>query len=684
MIGIVLETDAPAPRGGAAREILAAPTTSPPCPRACWPRRGGWRSTTARRSGSPSSACCPPGCGANRRSWRCAARAGGRRRCCGPGAGRWLEERGGEAAVRSLARALKRPVWDVVHRLASVGAVSCGSSRRTPRRRDRHRARGGPPAESRPPCSSAHRCSAARAAARSTRRSSRWGQRPVATSWSSSGFGEAVIRGLVSQGLAKVEDRSGCAIPSPNPPARRRPDAHAGADRGGRGDRGARGRRGALLFGVTGSGKTLVYLGGGARGARAGRGGDRAGAGDRAHAADGEPVPRRLRRPGRGAAQRALGRRAADAWRLLRRGERRVAVGARSAVFAPVRDLGRDRRGRGARGELQAGRERRATTPARSPRCARSWRARRWCSGSATPSLETLARRRRAAQLLALPERIGGRPLPPVEVVDLRARRGSTSTGPVAWSEALDAAIAATLRARRAGTPAAQSARLRRVRPVPRLRRVWQCPELQHLAHRAPRAAGAPLPLLRHEEPLPFTCRVCANPVQQMRGVGTQQVERLLAERFPRRGSPAWTSTPPAPSGRTSGFLERVERGEVDILIGTQMIAKGLDFPNVTLVGVVDADTGLYLPDFRARRSGPSSSGPGGGAGAAGAQGRGGVGKPPTQHAGGGGKWKGVLGRGGNGTFDLSSGLMVNLVVSGGGGRTRKTSGGGMVAARAR
>ena len=85
-----------------------------------------------------------------------------------------------------------------------------------------------------------------------------------------------------------------------------------------------------------------------------------------------------------------------------------------------------------------------------------------------------------------------------------------------------------------------------------------------------------------------------------MRGVGTQQLEQVLAERYPEARVARMDLDTTSTKWSHQRILGAVERGEVDLLIGTQMIAKGLDFPNVTLVGVVDADTGLYLPDFRA------------------------------------------------------------------------------------
>jgi primosomal protein N' (replication factor Y) len=85
-----------------------------------------------------------------------------------------------------------------------------------------------------------------------------------------------------------------------------------------------------------------------------------------------------------------------------------------------------------------------------------------------------------------------------------------------------------------------------------------------------------------------------------MRGVGTETLERWLAERFPRARLARMDADTTSTKWSHRHLLDAFSRHELDILFGTQMIAKGLDFPNVTLVGVVDADTGLHLPDFRA------------------------------------------------------------------------------------
>jgi primosomal protein N' (replication factor Y) len=99
---------------------------------------------------------------------------------------------------------------------------------------------------------------------------------------------------------------------------------------------------------------------------------------------------------------------------------------------------------------------------------------------------------------------------------------------------------------------------------------------------------------------MPLTCRKCANPVHAMRGVGTQQLEQIVAERYPAARIARMDLDTTSTKWAHQRILGTVERREIDILIGTQMIAKGLDFPDVTLVGVVEADTGLHLPDFRA------------------------------------------------------------------------------------
>ncbi len=276
-----------------------------------------------------------------------------------------------------------------------------------------------------------------------------------------------------------------------------------------------------------------------------------------------------------------------------------MAVGARSAVFAPVQDLG----------IIVVDEEHEASykngeTPRYLTRDVAAVRARiegaSLVLGSATPSLETMARTADRLRLLRLPERIGARPMPPVEIVDLRVAPKVAGTGSVAWSAALDAAIVETARRGRSrrcscSTAAGYAAFLQ----CPDCGEVWQCPRctISLTVHRAPPRFAATTAATRRRcrspaGPAPIPCSRCAAsaPSSWSRCWPSATPSARVARMDLDTTSTKWSH---------QRILGAVERGEVDLLIGTQMIAKGLDFPNVTLVGVVDADTGLYLPDFR-------------------------------------------------------------------------------------
>ncbi len=128
---------------------------------------------------------------------------------------------------------------------------------------------------------------------------------------------------------------------------------------------------------------------------------------------------------------------------------------------------------------------------------------------------------------------------------------------------------------------------------------VAECPHcsISLTYHRVPE--GLVCHYCQHHEPALDKCPQCNSDAVKRRGMGTQQVERLVAERFPTARLARMDVDTTGAKWSHATILDRVSRGEVDILLGTQMIAKGLDFPNVTLVGVIDADTGLNLPDFR-------------------------------------------------------------------------------------
>jgi primosomal protein N' (replication factor Y) len=512
----------------------------------------------------------------------------------------WLQRRGGEASVPAMARALKRSVWEVIERLSRIDAVALRVN---------------------PPDTEAARLTERTLSLTGERptlieRDTLFKRRPkqrqlyetLETLGGSAsvrhlseqlGFGDGVLRALVRQGLAQIGQielvRDPFAgSPITLPPTHLTPAQTAALsaitvlEPGG----------GALLLGVTGSGKTLVYLEAVRRALAAGQGaivlvpeiGLTPQTVSRFRGAFGDEIA--VLHSGLSDGERA------DAWRLLRRGERRVAVGARSAVFAPVANLGLI-----VIDEEHEASYKNGETPRYHTREVAAVRARlegaRLVLGSATPSLETMVRAESKLELLRLPERIGSRPLPPVEIVDLRVTPKVAGTGAVAWSVALDSAIVATLARREQALLLLNRRGYAAFLQCPDCGEVWQCPRcsISLTVHQSP-------PALRchycgHEEPLPFTCRVCANPVQQMRGVGTQQLERMLADRYPDARVARMDLDTTSTKWSHQRILASVEKGDVDLLIGTQMIAKGLDFPNVTLVGVVDADTGLYLPDFR-------------------------------------------------------------------------------------
>ena len=302
-----------------------------------------------------------------------------------------------------------------------------------------------------------------------------------------------------------------------------------------------------------------------------------------------------------------------DEWLALREGRKQIAVGARSAVFAPLANLGAIVVDEEHEGSTTSRARRRATTRARSPSCARANEGAVVVLGSATPSLESWVNTTGGKYtLLALPERVGAASLPKVEVIDRReagaAKRDAGSGGRDAadWlrmvvSDELEAAIGDRLAKkeqtilllnRRGYAAFVQCGAVRRRRDVS---------QLFDQSHVSPVARAAGLPLLPAHRgaahAVPALPRPDDAPARARHAAGRAAARRPLSRR---RGSRAWTSTRRAASGRTPRFSTASAAGEVDILLGTQMIAKGLDFPNVTLVGVVDADVGINLPDFRA------------------------------------------------------------------------------------
>jgi primosomal protein N' (replication factor Y) len=192
-------------------------------------------------------------------------------------------------------------------------------------------------------------------------------------------------------------------------------------------------------------------------------------------------------------------------------------------------------------------------------------------------------------------------------VIDLREerRRRETASAPsTSWSSILSEPLVEAVRSRLArGEQTILLLNRRGYATFVQCRecgQVWHCPEcnVSLTYHRG--RARLTCHYCFHEEPAPKRCTDCGSTDLTFRGVGTEQVERAVAEAFPAARLARMDVDTTSGKWAHHEILGRVERGEVDILLGTQMIAKGLDFPNVTLVGVINADTGINLPDFRA------------------------------------------------------------------------------------
>ena len=297
-----------------------------------------------------------------------------------------------------------------------------------------------------------------------------------------------------------------------------------------------------------------------------------------------------------------------DAWLALQRGERRIAVGARSAIFAPLTNIGAiivD--------EEHESSYKQGETPRYHAREVAIMRAREEGAvvvlGSATPSLESWVNAASGKfTLLTLPDRVGGGRLPTVEVIDLRRPEGQNGATPAKTSTLLGGVIAPELESALADRIARQEQSIlllnrRGYASFMQCRDcgdVATCPDcsITLTYHRTPESLVCHYCL--HKEPPSPKCGRCGGATMRQRGVGTQQVERIVSERFPSARIARMDVDTTSGKWAHAEILDRVGRGEVDILLGTQMIAKGLDFPNVTLVGVIDADVGINLPDFRA------------------------------------------------------------------------------------
>jgi primosomal protein N' (replication factor Y) len=284
------------------------------------------------------------------------------------------------------------------------------------------------------------------------------------------------------------------------------------------------------------------------------------------------------------------------AWARLERGEAAIALGARSAVFAPQPELGvvvvdeeHDSSFKQEEGVRYHGRD----VALRRARAAGAVAI----LGSATPSLETYAAARDGRLgLLTLPERATAASLPPVEVVDLRVHK----PGPGGFlTAALDEALERTLAARE---QAILFLNRRGFSTFVLCRACGQPQRCKHCAVSLTYHRGRDRMLCHYcgfDAPAAESCGACGAAALERLGYGTEQVQAVVQERFP-AARVARLDRDTAEGDGLVRLLAGVRAREIDIVVGTQMITKGHDFPSVTLVGVVLADHGMGLPDFRA------------------------------------------------------------------------------------
>ncbi|MHC1786721.1 MAG: primosomal protein N' [Christensenellales bacterium] len=286
-----------------------------------------------------------------------------------------------------------------------------------------------------------------------------------------------------------------------------------------------------------------------------------------------------------------------DEWRRIRQGQARVVIGARSAVFAPIENLGL----------IIIDEEHEASyvsdrMPAYDAREVALSRARREGAAlllaSATPSILSFARARRGdCTLLEMPRRVNGLPMPEVSVVDMREelRLGNKGMFSGLLLEKLDRCMAQGQQAmlfinRRGYAPSVVCRKCGHVMQcsacdVSLTYHAWD--QMLHCHYCGGRSR------------LPALCPGCGSPYLRTVGAGTQRVEEEVQKRYPDVALVRMDNDTTQLKDAHRTLINRFRSGEARIMVGTQMIAKGLDFPQVTLVGAVLADLSLNLPDYR-------------------------------------------------------------------------------------
>ncbi|MDP3937966.1 MAG: primosomal protein N' [Deltaproteobacteria bacterium] len=423
------------------------------------------------------------------------------------------------------------------------------------------------------------------------------------------GFNDAALRALARKGLvlreevaAEIDPFMGVPVARDTPPSLTAAQAsavealHARLDEGG--------FEPFLLYGATGSGKTEVYL----------RVIDRAlaaGQGALVLVPEIALTPQlvhrfRARFGDRVAVQHSglTDRERADQWRRVRRSELPIVIGARSAVFAPLDGIGAiivDEEHEGAYKQ-----EENLLYNARDVAVMRGKMA--GCIvvlGSATPSLESFRNAETGRyRRLDLPERVASRPLPEVTLVDMRKEPPAAGGELPALSTALRDALRATIER---GEQAILFLNRRGFATFLFCRdcgHAFRCPncDVSLVLHRRGASGRTDLRChaCDHHAEVPARCPECGGAHTEARGLGTQRVEEEVQAALPGARTARLDRDTASRRGSQERILARLRDGKADVLIGTQMVAKGHDFPGVTLVGIISAEASLYFPDFRA------------------------------------------------------------------------------------
>jgi primosomal protein N' (replication factor Y) len=288
-----------------------------------------------------------------------------------------------------------------------------------------------------------------------------------------------------------------------------------------------------------------------------------------------------------------------DTWRQMLTPEPQVVVGTRSAIFAPLQNLGLiilDEEHDGSYKQDQP-------QPCYHARTVAQWRSQLeqvpLILGSATPAIETFMQHEPSSpSYCALPERVEGRPMPVVEVVDMREELADGNFSP--FSRLLQHTLSELPTSKEQGILFLNRRGYSTFVMCRSCGYTITCPHcaVSLTYHQAGERLRCHY--CNHSAMQPEQCPVCSSPYLKYFGSGTQRIEEDLSRLFPELVSLRYDRDTTTRKGSHRRIIDQFQRGEAQVLIGTQMLTKGLDLPEVTLVGILVADGILNLPDFRA------------------------------------------------------------------------------------